>query len=304
MFSSYFGETIAILTALVWAISCQANSMTARAVGVGPLTLLRLPVSTVLLGSLCLITGARITFAPDAMLLLAISGVMGVSLCDPLFYIAAIRIGPRLALLVQSLSACITALLGALFLNEFIGPRGWLGILVATAGVTFAVTDGRNIFSVPGRGVISKKELWIGVLLSFLSAVALALGFIFTKQALRVAEINTIWATLTRLFIGGALLWIFGLPRGWVGELITHITRKKDLPWRIAMIGLVIGAIGTWFSVVAVKHTETGVAATLIGLEPIMIIPIATAVEKRMPGLRGILGAGLAFIGTALLLLR
>jgi len=62
--------------------------------------------------------------------------------------------------------------------------------------------------------------------------------------------------------------------------------------------------VGVWLSLVAIGATKTGIAATLIGLEPIFIIPVAAMVERRWPTPRAIAGAGIAFVGTALLCLR
>jgi drug/metabolite transporter (DMT)-like permease len=70
-------------------------------------------------------------------------------------------------------------------------------------------------------------------------------------------------------------------------------------------LGAVLGpGIGMWLSLVAVANTDTGVAATLIGLEPIAIMPVVWFMTGRRPTVRAVVGAAVAFAGTALLLMR
>jgi drug/metabolite transporter (DMT)-like permease len=61
--------------------------------------------------------------------------------------------------------------------------------------------------------------------------------------------------------------------------------------------------LGVWLSMVAVTYTVAGVAATLMSLMPVMIIPVVWILYKQKTSWRGILGAGIAVIGVAILFL-
>ncbi|MBG3875478.1 DMT family transporter, partial [Desulfovibrio oxamicus] len=152
------GELAALSTAALWAVSCQIHAILSRRLGAHTLILLRLPICIVMFGAWwgasvlffgggVMVPGAAPTGGPSPLALtaLALSGVFGVALCDLLFYSGVVLVGARVALLVQSLSTVITAVLGYLFLGETIGALGIAGILVATGGVAWVVGDSGTV---------------------------------------------------------------------------------------------------------------------------------------------------------------
>jgi drug/metabolite transporter (DMT)-like permease len=56
-------------------------------------------------------------------------------------------------------------------------------------------------------------------------------------------------------------------------------------------------------SLLAVQYTETGVAATIMSVVPVLIIPPAVLVFKEKVSLRAISGSVLAVVGVAMLFL-
>jgi drug/metabolite transporter (DMT)-like permease len=61
--------------------------------------------------------------------------------------------------------------------------------------------------------------------------------------------------------------------------------------------------LGVSFSLIAVKHTATGVAATLMALVPVLIIAPSALIFKEKVTLREIAGAVVAVAGVAVLFL-
>jgi drug/metabolite transporter (DMT)-like permease len=77
---------------------------------------------------------------------------------------------------------------------------------------------------------------------------------------------------------------------------------------RRAVANMVVGAIfgpflGVSLSLLAVQATETGIAATIMALVPVFIIPPAILVRKERVTPRAIAGAGAAVAGVAILFL-
>ena len=62
-------------------------------------------------------------------------------------------------------------------------------------------------------------------------------------------------------------------------------------------------SLGVSLSLAAVKHIEAGVAATLMSLMPVLIIPPAILIKKERVTLKAMCGAVLAVSGAALLFL-
>ncbi|HSN54102.1 MAG TPA: EamA family transporter, partial [Candidatus Sulfomarinibacteraceae bacterium] len=61
--------------------------------------------------------------------------------------------------------------------------------------------------------------------------------------------------------------------------------------------------LGVSLSLLAVKYTEAGVAATLMALTPVLIIPVSVLVFREQVARPAVLGAVVAVAGSALLFL-
>ena len=322
------GEIAALSTAALWAVSCQIHAILSRRLGAHTLILLRLPICIVMFGAWwgasvlffgggVMTSGASAPVGADgaggaggqgpsllALVALALSGVFGVALCDLLFYSGVVLVGARVALLVQSLSTVITAVLGYLFLGETIGPMGMAGILIATAGVAWVVGDGGTVpeGAVPPSRAVRMR----GVGLALASALALSSGMVLSKQGL-AEGVDPLFAALLRMVVAMGVFWPTAMLTGRLRPALSVVrgTEQDRRNFRLLLAASLIGpVVGVWLSLVAIGATKTGIAATLIGLEPIFIIPVAAMVERRWPTPRAIAGAGIAFVGTALLCLR
>ena len=84
---------------------------------------------------------------------------------------------------------------------------------------------------------------------------------------------------------------------------------KSGIKNRKGMLFVVVGSIfgpflGVSFSLLAVQHTETGIAATIMSIVPIILIIPAVFIFKEKVGLREIIGSFIAVGGVALLFLE
>ena len=61
--------------------------------------------------------------------------------------------------------------------------------------------------------------------------------------------------------------------------------------------------VGVTLSIVAVAYTQAGIAQTLMSLMPVFIIPAIWVLYKQKTSWRGMMGAIVAVIGVAILLL-
>ena len=77
--------------------------------------------------------------------------------------------------------------------------------------------------------------------------------------------------------------------------------RRFTVPLLI-LLGAIFGPVlGVWLSLVSVDRIDAGVAATLMSLSPVFILPVARIVEHEHIGLRAVLGAVLAVLGVGVL---
>jgi drug/metabolite transporter (DMT)-like permease len=71
------------------------------------------------------------------------------------------------------------------------------------------------------------------------------------------------------------------------------------------VLGSILGPfLGISFSLIAVKHTNVGIAATIMAITPILMLPLVRIVYKEKLNWRAIVGAFTAVAGVAILFLR
>lgn len=296
----YIGEIAALITAICWSFSSQFNGTATRYVSVPTVTLLRIPYNFVLIGLVYVAVRPTGILNLEIIFYLLASAIFGVAICDTTFYKAVSILGPRLGCLVQSTSSCMTALLAYLFFGEIIGLYGALGIGIALFGVFFVMADGGNIAVMPSGG--GRKELIRGTGIALISAITFALNLLCAKQAMLLGA-SPLGASLVRLCFGGAILLLFCCWRGWLGGIWGGFVNSR-MAWKYMLIGGFFTALGIWMASEAMKYAEAGVAATIMALEPVLIIPINSVIEKRKPNARAIIGTIIAFCGITILIMR
>lgn len=294
------GVLAGIGTAVSWSLSSAVHAQASRLLGVHPFMMLRQPLAACALVLVCAIAGQLRLYpwGPTGMALL--SGLVGIALCDWCTYEAINRIGIRSTLVCLSLNACVTALLGAIFLGEHIGMQGIAGMGIATAGVAMVIAgEQRDVHS----RRVSPRERNLGLILAGGGACAMALGMIASKEALRL-DMPPLALSLLRNVAATILLWVFGVG-------LHRVRRALRAPFETPVVikyllaGCLFGPTGgIWLSCVALQHLPAGVAATLIGLQPVAVLVVSGVWERRRPAGASIVGACTACAGAAVLLLR
>ncbi len=298
---TWLGEMAAFGTAFGWGVSAQVHGTVGRIVGVSSITLLRPPIHVCMLALLCLVTGVDTSLTLTAFGSLVIAALTGIAIGDFVLYQCIQMLGARVGILLQSLCAGITAMLGVLFLGEALSPQLMGGIALATCGVGVVVTEG-DFSPAPGQAPPSRKELLLGILLGLASALLLAVSFIFLKIAMHEGT-SPLWSTFIRLSLSVLMLWGVGLFQGWSAGALAQLRAHPKVLWVLAGAGF-FSVGGAWCSATALLHTRAGIAATIMGLQPVMVMLVASVWERRMPSLRAVLGTLVAFAGTALLCLQ
>jgi drug/metabolite transporter (DMT)-like permease len=109
--------------------------------------------------------------------------------------------------------------------------------------------------------------------------------------------------TLVRMAAAALVLTLGSAMLGGFGP-VTRAVRDRRAFGQIA-VGAVFGPIlGVWMSVVAVHHAKAGIAATLMSLAPVLMLPIGRIAYGSRPGTLGILGTLAAVGGATLLVVR
>ncbi|MCB9600254.1 MAG: DMT family transporter [Sandaracinus sp.] len=291
------GELAALATAFCWVGSALFFADASARVGSLPVNLLRLFVGFGFLVVLTTITrGAPLPLdaSRHAWIWLSVSGLVGFTFGDLCLFRAFVDLGPRLSTLVMSLAPPIAALVGYAFLGERLTGFDLVAMGLTLGGVAIAVVARPKITTpMPNRGR--------GLVLALLGSIGQGVGLVLSKHGM--GDYDAFASTQIRVLAGAAGFGVvFSLFRVW--PRVFRATHD-----RVAMRSMTLGAIagpflGVSLSLLAVRHTETGVAAAIMATTPVLILPFAVFVKRESVPLGGYLGAVIAIAGVALLMAR
>jgi len=292
------GEVAALGTATCWAFGTILFTRAARRIGAFTLNLTRITLALCILSVILVLTRAT-AWAPEAqsrhLLLLALSGICGLTLGDWAYFRAFIYIGPRLTTLFMTLAPVFSAIIALPLLGEHLVFGALLGMALTLLGVVSVILDRRNAAVPHGHRVR-------GAVLAILGSLGQAVGLNLSKLGMGTV-VDPLPATAIRMAAGAAGIWVLALASRRAGGVST-LVRDPVARWATLGATLLGPVIGIWLSLVAVRHTQTGIAATLMATTPILILPLLAVVEKERVSARAIAGTVLSVIGVALLFLH
>lgn len=227
---------------------------------------------------------------------LTVSGLVGFTFGDLCLYRAYVVLGPRLSSLMMALVPPMTALIGWLALGETLTLRDLLGMTLTVTGIGWAILDrGRRAAEGPRQPVTPA-----GVALGFGGALGQAVGLILSK--IGMAGYNAFAATQVRVLAGfaGYALLFFALR--WWPNVRAGLRDRTALGF--AALGALFGpTLAVSLSLIAIRETAAGVAASIMALTPVLIIPLVVVLRRERVGIGGVAGALVAVAGVALLFL-
>ncbi|HUS94714.1 MAG TPA: DMT family transporter [Patescibacteria group bacterium] len=293
------GQIAALATAFCWSLTAIFFSYSGRLVGSQVVNRSRLLFAMLFLITTHLVlmgTLFPIDAGPERWGWLALSSILGLVLGDTFLFRAYVLVGPRLSMLMMSMAPILSAVLAWLFLGELLRRNELIGISVTVAAIAWVATERRS-----AQSVVEDKRYWSGLFMAFLGALGQAAGLVSAKIGMD-GNYPTISATVIRILVALVILWsIAGLRR----EIIPTVQEWRNRQAFWAMIaGTIVGPfLGIWLSLVAVQLTPVGVAATLMALPPVILIPLGYFIYNERISRRSILGTVLAFAGVALIFL-
>lgn len=251
-------------------------------------------LSLLLLGAVLLVAGTS-TMDGRALAFLVVSGVIGITLGDTFFFMALVRLDPRLTLLLMTVGQVATVLMAVAFLGERPAPLAWAGIPLVLGGVTWVMRE-QTPAAERGQGRMGTG----GVTWGLLAALCISGGFVLAKVGLE--EVSALQGTVVRFAAGMAGLALYGLARGEIGAWLSPF-RSPALLRSILLAVAVISFGGFYLTMVAYKHTDASLATILMSTEPIFILPLAAVALKERISRRAVLGALVAVSGVVLIVL-
>jgi drug/metabolite transporter (DMT)-like permease len=290
----YLGETAALATSVLWSLNSVCFTLAGRRVGSASVNLGRLLMAWgVLAAAHGGLHGSPFPIHAGAAALgwLGISGLIGFALGDAVLFEAFLLIGPRLAMLLMTLSPVFSALLAWVLLGQALSLVKLLAMVVTLGGIAWVVGA--------GSGDAPRPRLVRGVLLGLGGAMGQSVGLLFSLYGMR-GGLGPIAANLVRVTAGVLALSLYFVASGRLSTTLGALRDRRSSA--LIALGAVTGPVaGVVLSLVAIARAPMGVAATLMSLSPVILLPVARYGFREKVGLHGILGTLLALAGAAAL---
>jgi drug/metabolite transporter (DMT)-like permease len=287
------GTLAALGSAASWAVGSVLFARLGASLNPVPLTFAKGIVGSVFLAA-ALIVSPPLPIPSEALLLLIVSGVLGVACGDALFFAALQRLGASTVVLLFALGQALTVVLAVIWLSDRPSPVQWSGIAIIVVSVSMILWLRRE----PDNG----RTQLAGVLYGLGAILSMSVSLIVAKQALE--ETKALDATLIRMLAGVAGIGLWALFTGELRSGLAPVFREPGLALRLSKGVAVVTFGGFWLAIVAIKYINVSVANTLTSTEPIFVLPLAAFVLNEKITMRVIVCAIATVIGVALLSLQ
>jgi drug/metabolite transporter (DMT)-like permease len=295
---AHAGEFAALGTACCWTVTSLSFEAAGKRIGSLPVNLIRLVMAALLLSAYGLATRGLVLptdASAHAWGWLALSGLVGFTFGDLCLFRAFVVLGARLSVLLMSLTPLFAAGLGLIFLGESLAPLALLGMAVTLGGVAWVVLERPADEPAEAR----RSRTW-GILLGIGGALGQAGGLILSKHGM--GDYDAFAATQIRVLAGLAGFAVLFLVLGLWPRVFAALRQGRALAY--TGVGAFAGPfLGVSLSLIAVRNTHVGIAATLMSLMPVLILAPAVLLMRERVSWRAGLGAVGAVGGAAILFL-
>jgi drug/metabolite transporter (DMT)-like permease len=280
------GVLAALVAALCWTLASGLWRALPTSLSAGQLNLLKNLLAVVML--LPLVWGRPWPAAPQPLLLLVLSGVLGIACGDSLYFAALRRLGTRRTLTLDAGGPAVTAVAGTVWLAERPAALDWLGLVLITAALLLVATRHQG-------GAAQIRLQLQGVVLALGALLCGSAGALLSRAALRDLAIDPLQSALLRLLAAAVVL----LPLLFTLPLAPPRPRPFRRRWPLALLATLLGTTaGIALQQTALQRLPGGLAVALLATAPVLAMPVA-AWEGDRPGWLGWLAALLALAGVS-----
>ena len=276
----------ATLAVVFWGASFIATKIALREVSPETVVWLRFLMGTVILGIAMLAREEAALPLPRDLLYFALLGFIGITFHQWLQSTGLVTAQASTTAWIVATTPIFIALLGWLFLKEYLGKWGVLGIALATFGVLLVVSQGDltslrlGEFGTPGDTLI------------LISAVNWAVFSILSRRGLQTHP------AMRMLFYVMAFGWIFSSILFFARAGLAEISNLSITGWlSIGFLGIVCSGFAYIFWFDALNILPTSQVGAFLYFEPIIAVLVAAAILGEPLLLASLLGGVIILVG-------
>ncbi|MBN1983768.1 MAG: DMT family transporter [Chitinivibrionales bacterium] len=269
----YCGETLALLTALVWAVAVILFKKSGESLHPVMLNIVKNLIAVILfIPTLYLFNEPLLRKAPLLEYgMIFLSGIIGIGISDTLFFASLNRLGAGMSAIVDCLYSPFIIALSLIFLGEHMSVLQFIGSACIVSGILTLLNMKE------GSHLLRKNLIW-GIIFGAAAMAFNAVGVIIVKPILDRQPL--LWVTQLRLIGGTLFLSCFILlhPK----RFAMYRTLFALHGWKYALSGSILGTYGAMILWLAgLKLTQASVASALNQTSTLFIFILASLFLKE-----------------------
>lgn len=275
MATPYLGEICALCAAACWSIALVLFKRSGESVSPLSLSLFKNVVVIVPFLVTLVILG-EVTVLPDGLtigdlLILILSGIIGIAIADTILFYSLNVIGVGLVTIAECVYTPTVVLFAWMLLSEEVATQHYVGGALVLSGVFVSSTHK------PPAGR-TRRQLVLGLIAGAFAISLMSLGIVIAKPVIEKAP--TVWAAFVRLAGGTAVLALIMALSAKRAKLFTVFMPSAS--WKDSIPASLLGtylAMILWIA--GFKYTHATIAAVLNQTSTIMALILASVVLKE-----------------------
>lgn len=280
----YLGIIVALLSAASWAFATVVFDRIGQVIPYVGITFLKGTFSIILMMVLLLFTGGLQAVRVWDFAFFALSGIIGISIGDSLFFKSLQDLGAKVQVIFFLLGQIFTMVLSLLLLGELLSLQQYIGAIILLTGIVVVIWGKQENHPNKVRGIIC----------GLLSILCFSVSAIMVKIA--ITDVEVVTATFYRMVFGT----IFTLGFGVVGKQLhfwIEPLKDKRLLSLFVLNVVVITYGGFLLSMLAIKLISVSLVSVLGTTEPVFVLLFAFLINKERIRKQEIIGTLITLIG-------
>lgn len=284
-----WGILSALLSACSWAFGTITFERIGKVVPFVGITFFKGVFSILLMILLLVITGGLCPIGWWEFSFLALSGIIGITIGDSLFFKSLQDLGAKTQVIFFLLGQIMTMILSLLFLGELLSVEQYIGAFILLTGVIVTTWGTQTNHPNKTRGII----------LGLASMTCFSVSAIMVKAA--ISDIPVITATFYRMVFGTIFTLGYGVASKNFSSWIHPLKDKKLLGLFIFNV-IVITYGGFLLSMAAIKYISVSLASVLGATEPVFVLLLAFLLMREKVTKRELIGTIVTLAGLFLII--
>jgi len=232
-----------------------------------------------------------------SIIILLLSGVIGIGFGDT-FYIKSLQIiGTRKTLSIETLSPLLAAFSGEIFINENLEFRSYIGIVIISISLFILLRERTNLI-LNNLSAVTKENNIKKYIFSFLSVLCAVSGGLLSRIVFLESNLSPFETTEIRLL--GAILFLITIKRFKVNFFLKKLDNNNQKRF---LLSIFLGTnLGILLQQIVFKTLPLGIGWSLLSTSPVISLFFATKEEGHITK-SVIFFTTLLFLGLCLIIL-